>query len=115
MSLFLDLSYLRNLTPSAMQSIIVSNPLIRCLYLERSYNAVNDTVCHALATSCIHLRTLSLSYCVKITDCGLEYLADGCHMLRDLNLAHCTELTSYGICRLLQANPLLKVLSLECK
>lgn len=98
-----------------MQAIVVSNPFLRCIYLERSYNAVNDTVLHAIATSCSHLRTLSLSYCIKITDRGLEYLADGCTMLRDLNLAHCTELTSYGISRLVQANTWLKVLSLECK
>jgi hypothetical protein len=114
MLFFSDFSHMRNMSTTALHSILFNNPTLRYLYLERSYNAVNDITLHVMATRCPHIRTLSLSHCSKITDQGLALLSQGCHLIRDLNLAHCTDLTNYGLSTLIKNLVDLKVLSLEC-
>ena len=115
MFMFLDLSYMRNLSANALHQILKVNPNLRCLYLERSIYAGVDSTLQVLGSKCPLLKTLSVCYCSRITDTGIQCLSLGCKYLRDLNLGHCSDVSSIALREMLQRCRLIKVLSLECK
>uniref|UniRef100_A0AAY4CA55 F-box domain-containing protein n=1 Tax=Denticeps clupeoides TaxID=299321 RepID=A0AAY4CA55_9TELE len=104
----LNLSECCNINDEVVQMIAENCPSL--LYLNLSYTTVTDATFRALSRCCLNLQYVSLAYCRKFTDKGLQCLTIGmgCRRIVYLDLSGCTQITVMGFrhigegCRLLQ-------------
>ncbi|KAG7455839.1 hypothetical protein MATL_G00245230 [Megalops atlanticus] len=87
----LNLSQCTNVNDEAVGKIVEGCSAL--LYLNLSYTAITNSSFRALSRCCLNLRYLSLAYCKRFTDKGLQYLAagKGCHRIIYLDLSGCTQ------------------------
>ncbi|MGH0149437.1 UNVERIFIED_CONTAM: hypothetical protein FKN15_033425 [Acipenser sinensis] len=87
----LNLSECASINDEIMRLILEGCPAL--LYLNLSYTNVTNGTLRMLSRCCLNLQYLSLAYCRKFTDKGLQYLATGkgCHKLIYLDLSGCTQ------------------------
>ncbi|XP_057614534.1 dynein regulatory complex subunit 6 isoform X2 [Chionomys nivalis] len=87
----LNLSDCQSLTDESMRHISEGCPGV--LYLNLSNTAITNRTMRLLPRYFHNLQNLSLAYCRKFTDKGLQYLnlGNGCHKLIYLDLSGCTQ------------------------
>ncbi|XP_033888045.1 F-box and leucine-rich repeat protein 13 isoform X1 [Acipenser ruthenus] len=92
----LNLSECASINDEIMRLILEGCPAL--LYLNLSYTNVTNGTLRMLSRCCLNLQYLSLAYCRKFTDKGLQYLATGkgCHKLIYLDLSGCTQMSVDG-------------------
>ncbi|XP_076877799.1 F-box and leucine-rich repeat protein 13 isoform X2 [Brachyhypopomus gauderio] len=104
----LNLSECTNINDDIMWIILEACPSL--LTLNLSYTNVTDSTWRAMSRNCMTLQSLSLAYCRRFTDKGLQVLTTGrgCHGLTHLDLSGCTQISVDGFrhiaksCSLLQ-------------
>ncbi|XP_007889087.2 dynein regulatory complex subunit 6 [Callorhinchus milii] len=76
------------------------------LFLNLSYTTISDVSMRTLSKCCLNLQYLSVAFCRRFSDRGLNYLASGkgCHRLIYLDLSGCTQISVKGF----------KALSIAC-
>uniref|UniRef100_A0A8B9XGW9 F-box and leucine rich repeat protein 13 n=1 Tax=Bos mutus grunniens TaxID=30521 RepID=A0A8B9XGW9_BOSMU len=89
----LNVSDCPTLTDESMRYISESCPGV--LYLNLSNTIITNRTMRLLPRYFYNLQNLSLAYCRKFTDKGLQYLnlGNGCHKLIYLDLSGCTQIT----------------------
>ncbi|KFO37581.1 dynein regulatory complex subunit 6 isoform X2 [Fukomys damarensis] len=92
----LNVSDCPTLTDELMRHISEGCPGI--LYLNLSNTAITNRTLRLLPRYFHNLQSLSLAYCRKFTDKGLQYLnlGNGCHKLIYLDLSGCTQISVQG-------------------
>uniref|UniRef100_A0A8D0NK73 F-box/LRR-repeat protein 15-like leucin rich repeat domain-containing protein n=1 Tax=Sus scrofa TaxID=9823 RepID=A0A8D0NK73_PIG len=92
----LNVSDCPTLTDESMRFISESCPGV--LYLNLSNTAITNRTMRLLPRYFHNLQNLSLAYCRKFTDKGLQYLnlGNGCHKLIYLDLSGCTQISVQG-------------------
>ncbi|XP_013365972.1 PREDICTED: F-box/LRR-repeat protein 13 isoform X5 [Chinchilla lanigera] len=92
----LNVSDCPTLTDDLMRHISEGCPGI--LYLNLSNTAITNRTMRLLPRHFHNLQNLSLAYCRKFTDKGLQYLnlGNGCHKLIYLDLSGCTQISVQG-------------------
>ncbi|XP_075812434.1 F-box and leucine-rich repeat protein 13 [Microtus pennsylvanicus] len=92
----LNLSDCKSLTDESMRHISEGCPGV--LFLNLSNTAITNRTMRLLPRYFHNLQNLSLAYCRKFTDKGLQYLnlGDGCHKLIYLDLSGCTQISVQG-------------------
>uniref|UniRef100_A0A452DRV1 F-box and leucine-rich repeat protein 13 n=1 Tax=Capra hircus TaxID=9925 RepID=A0A452DRV1_CAPHI len=87
----LNVSDCPSLTDESMRYISESCPGV--LYLNLSNTVITNRTMRLLPRYFYNLQNLSLAYCRKFTDKGLQYLnlGNGCHKLIYLDLSGCTQ------------------------
>ncbi len=74
--------------------------------------SLTDTSIVAIARSCPHLNTISVSG-LLLTDCGITAIANGCPLLEKLDVSWCRELTDASLIAIAQSCPLLMDLNVS--
>uniref|UniRef100_A0A5F9DH11 F-box and leucine rich repeat protein 13 n=1 Tax=Oryctolagus cuniculus TaxID=9986 RepID=A0A5F9DH11_RABIT len=89
----LNVSDCSTLTDELMRYISEGCPGV--LYLNLSNTTITNRTMRLLPRHFYNLQNLSLAYCRKFTDKGLQYLSlgNGCHKLICLDLSGCTQIT----------------------
>ncbi|KAF4020043.1 hypothetical protein G4228_011935 [Cervus hanglu yarkandensis] len=92
----LNVSDCPTLTDESMRYISESCPGV--LYLNLSNTVITNRTMRLLPRYFYNLQNLSLAYCRKFTDKGLQYLnlGNGCHKLIYLDLSGCTQISVQG-------------------
>uniref|UniRef100_A0A4W2H0M5 F-box and leucine rich repeat protein 13 n=1 Tax=Bos indicus x Bos taurus TaxID=30522 RepID=A0A4W2H0M5_BOBOX len=92
----LNVSDCPTLTDESMRYISESCPGV--LYLNLSNTIITNRTMRLLPRYFYNLQNLSLAYCRKFTDKGLQYLnlGNGCHKLIYLDLSGCTQISVQG-------------------
>ncbi|XP_011363511.1 F-box/LRR-repeat protein 13 [Pteropus vampyrus] len=92
----LNLSDCPTLTDESMRYI--SEGCSGVLYLNLSNTTITNRTMRLLPRHFHNLQNLSLAYCRKFTDKGLQYLnlGNGCHKLIYLDLSGCTQISVQG-------------------
>ncbi|XP_037692401.1 dynein regulatory complex subunit 6 [Choloepus didactylus] len=92
----LNISDCPTLTDESMRHISEGCPGV--LYLNLSNTAITNRTMRLLPRHFHNLQNLSLAYCKKFTDKGLQYLnlGNGCHKLIYLDLSGCTQISVQG-------------------
>ncbi|XP_027782093.1 F-box and leucine-rich repeat protein 13 [Marmota flaviventris] len=92
----LNVSDCSTLTDEAMRHI--SEGCHGVLYLNLSNTSITNKTMRLLPKHFHNLQNLSLAYCRKFTDKGLQYLnlGNGCHKLIYLDLSGCTQISVQG-------------------
>ncbi|KAM5236427.1 F-box and leucine-rich repeat protein 13 [Ctenodactylus gundi] len=92
----LNVSDCPTLTDESMKHISEGCPGILCLNL--SNTTITNRTMRLLPRHFHNLQNLSLAYCRKFTDKGLQYLnlGNGCHKLIYLDLSGCTQISVQG-------------------
>ncbi|CAO2617086.1 Dynein regulatory complex subunit 6 [Lemmus lemmus] len=92
----LNVSDCQSLTDESMRHISEGCPGV--LYLNLSNTAITNRTMRLLPRYFHNLQNLSLAYCRKFTDKGLQYLnlGNGCHKLIYLDLSGCTQISVQG-------------------
>ncbi|XP_006834465.1 PREDICTED: F-box/LRR-repeat protein 13 [Chrysochloris asiatica] len=92
----LNVSDCITLTDDSMKHISEGCPGV--LYLNLSNTAITNRTMRLLPRNFPNLQNLSLAYCKKFTDKGLQYLnlGKGCHKLTYLDLSGCTQISVQG-------------------
>ncbi|XP_029473008.1 dynein regulatory complex subunit 6 isoform X2 [Rhinatrema bivittatum] len=92
----LNLSECQGINDESMRVILEGCPAL--LYLNLSYTDISSGTLQMLSRCFQNLQYLSLAYCRKFTDKGLQYLATGkgCHKLIYLDLSGCTQISVDG-------------------
>uniref|UniRef100_A0AC11DPI9 F-box and leucine rich repeat protein 13 n=1 Tax=Ovis aries TaxID=9940 RepID=A0AC11DPI9_SHEEP len=92
----LNVSDCPSLTDESMRYISESCPGV--LYLNLSNTVITNRTMRLLPRYFYNLQNLSLAYCRKFTDKGLQYLnlGNGCHKLIYLDLSGCTQISVQG-------------------
>ncbi|XP_040827156.1 dynein regulatory complex subunit 6 [Ochotona curzoniae] len=92
----LNVSDCSTLTDELMRSISEGCPGV--LYLNLSNTTITNRTMRLLPRNFYNLQNLSLAYCRKFTDKGLQYLSlgNGCHKLIYLDLSGCTQISVQG-------------------
>ncbi|XP_055468567.1 dynein regulatory complex subunit 6 [Psammomys obesus] len=92
----LNVSDCSSLTDDAMRHISEGCPGV--LYLNLSNTTITNRTMRLLPRNFHNLQNLSLAYCRKFTDKGLQYLnlGNGCHKLIYLDLSGCTQISVQG-------------------
>ncbi|XP_054548485.1 dynein regulatory complex subunit 6 isoform X2 [Talpa occidentalis] len=92
----LNVSDCSTVTDESMRYISESCPGV--LYLNLSNTTITNRTMRLLPRHFCNLQNLSLAYCKKFTDKGLQYLnlANGCHKLIYLDLSGCTQISVQG-------------------
>ncbi|XP_063093807.1 F-box and leucine-rich repeat protein 13 isoform X2 [Cavia porcellus] len=92
----LNVSDCPTLTDELMRHISEGCPGI--LYLNLSNTTITNRTMRLLPRNFHNLQNLSLAYCRKFTDKGLQYLnlGKGCHKLIYLDLSGCTQISVQG-------------------
>uniref|UniRef100_A0A674I7F9 F-box and leucine-rich repeat protein 13 n=2 Tax=Terrapene triunguis TaxID=2587831 RepID=A0A674I7F9_9SAUR len=77
---------------------LISEGCPALLYLNLSYTDITNGTLRLLSRSFSNLQYLSLAYCRKFTDKGLQYLGSGkgCHKLIYLDLSGCIQISVDG-------------------
>ncbi|XP_071961643.1 F-box and leucine-rich repeat protein 13-like [Antedon mediterranea] len=92
----LNLSECQGLNDGIMREITEGCHIL--LYLNISYTNITDATLRSLARWSCNMQYLSLAYCKRFSDKGLQYLATGrgCRKLIYLDLSGCRQITSEG-------------------
>uniref|UniRef100_A0A5F9D232 F-box and leucine-rich repeat protein 13 n=1 Tax=Oryctolagus cuniculus TaxID=9986 RepID=A0A5F9D232_RABIT len=92
----LNVSDCSTLTDELMRYISEGCPGV--LYLNLSNTTITNRTMRLLPRHFYNLQNLSLAYCRKFTDKGLQYLSlgNGCHKLICLDLSGCTQISVQG-------------------
>ncbi|XP_049749040.1 dynein regulatory complex subunit 6 isoform X1 [Elephas maximus indicus] len=92
----LNVSDCPTLTDESMRHISEGCPGV--LYLNLSNTGITNRTMRLLPRNFHNLQNLSLAYCRKFTDKGLQYLnlGKGCHKLTYLDLSGCTQISVQG-------------------
>ncbi|XP_074980603.1 F-box and leucine-rich repeat protein 13 isoform X9 [Caretta caretta] len=92
----LNVSECQGLNDESMRLISEGCPAL--LYLNLSYTDITNGTLKLLSRSFSNLQYLSLAYCRKFTDKGLQYLGSGkgCHKLIYLDLSGCIQISVDG-------------------
>ncbi|XP_030411432.1 dynein regulatory complex subunit 6 isoform X2 [Gopherus evgoodei] len=92
----LNVSECQGLNDESMRLISEGCPAL--LYLNLSYTDITNGTLRLLSRSFSNLQYLSLAYCRKFTDKGLQYLGSGkgCHKLIYLDLSGCIQISVDG-------------------
>ncbi|XP_012576213.1 PREDICTED: F-box/LRR-repeat protein 13 [Condylura cristata] len=92
----LNVSDCSTVTDESMRYISESCPGV--LYLNLSNTTITNRTMRLLPRHFHNLQNLSLAYCKKFTDKGLQYLnlGNGCHKLIYLDLSGCTQISVQG-------------------
>ncbi|XP_048195832.1 dynein regulatory complex subunit 6-like [Perognathus longimembris pacificus] len=92
----LNVSDCPSLTDESMKYISEGCPGI--LYLNLSNTTITNKTMRLLSRNFQNLQNLSLAYCRKFTDKGLQYLGlgNGCHKLIYLDLSGCIQISVQG-------------------
>ncbi|XP_047417468.1 dynein regulatory complex subunit 6 [Sciurus carolinensis] len=92
----LNVSDCSTLTDESMKHISEGCPGV--LYLNLSNTTITNKTMRLLPKHFHNLQNLSLAYCRKFTDKGLQYLnlGNGCHKLIYLDLSGCTQISVQG-------------------
>ncbi|XP_019600096.2 F-box and leucine-rich repeat protein 13 isoform X1 [Rhinolophus sinicus] len=92
----LNVSDCPTLTDESMRYISEGCPGV--LYLNLSNTTITNRTMRLLPRHFHNLQSLSLAYCRKFTDKGLQYLnlGNGCHKLIYLDLSGCTQISVQG-------------------
>ncbi|XP_077012099.1 F-box and leucine-rich repeat protein 13 isoform X3 [Tamandua tetradactyla] len=92
----LNISDCPTLTDESMRHISEGCPGV--LYLNLSNTTITNRTLRLLPRHFHNLQNLSLAYCKKFTDKGLQYLnlGNGCHKLIYLDLSGCTQISVQG-------------------
>ncbi|XP_051030769.1 dynein regulatory complex subunit 6 [Phodopus roborovskii] len=92
----LNVSDCQFLTDESMRHISEGCPGV--LYLNLSNTTITNRTMRLLPRYFHNLQNLSLAYCRKFTDKGLQYLnlGNGCHKLIYLDLSGCTQISVQG-------------------
>ncbi|KAM4874604.1 F-box and leucine-rich repeat protein 13 isoform 2-T2 [Thomomys bottae] len=92
----LNVSDCPSLTDESMKHISEGCPGV--LYLNLSNTTITNRTMRLLPRNFPNLQNLSLAYCRKFTDKGLQYLSlgNGCHKLIYLDLSGCTQISVQG-------------------
>ncbi|XP_067420619.1 F-box and leucine-rich repeat protein 13 [Emydura macquarii macquarii] len=92
----LNVSECQGLNDESMRLISEGCPAL--LYLNLSYTDITNGTLRLLSRSFSNLQYLSLAYCRKFTDKGLQYLGSGkgCHKLIYLDLSGCVQISVDG-------------------
>ncbi|XP_023363192.1 F-box/LRR-repeat protein 13 [Otolemur garnettii] len=92
----LNVSDCSTLTDESMRQISEGCPGV--LYLNLSNTNITNRTMRLLPRYFHNLQNLSLAYCRKFTDKGLQYLnlGNGCHKLIYLDLSGCTQISVQG-------------------
>nr|XP_014436316.1 dynein regulatory complex subunit 6 isoform X2 [Pelodiscus sinensis] len=92
----LNVSECKGLNDESMRLISEGCPAL--LYLNLSYTDITNGTLRLLSRSFSNLQYLSLAYCRKFTDKGLQYLGSGkgCHKLIYLDLSGCIQISVDG-------------------
>ncbi|XP_052576932.1 dynein regulatory complex subunit 6 [Peromyscus californicus insignis] len=92
----LNVSDCQSLTDESMRHISEGCPGV--LYLNLSNTTITNRTMRLLPRYFHNLQNLSLAYCRKFTDKGLQYLnlGNGCHKLIYLDLSGCTQISVQG-------------------
>uniref|UniRef100_A0A8D2DIR3 F-box and leucine-rich repeat protein 13 n=1 Tax=Sciurus vulgaris TaxID=55149 RepID=A0A8D2DIR3_SCIVU len=92
----LNVSDCSTLTDESMRHISEGCPGV--LYLNLSNTTITNKTMRLLPKHFHNLQNLSLAYCRKFTDKGLQYLnlGNGCHKLIYLDLSGCTQISVQG-------------------
>ncbi|XP_074873116.1 F-box and leucine-rich repeat protein 13 [Carettochelys insculpta] len=92
----LNVSECQGLNDESMRLISEGCPAL--LYLNLSYTDITNGTLRLLSRSFSNLQYLSLAYCRKFTDKGLQYLGSGkgCHKLIYLDLSGCIQISLDG-------------------
>ncbi|KAM5204503.1 F-box and leucine-rich repeat protein 13 [Hipposideros larvatus] len=92
----LNVSDCPTLTDESMRYISEGCPGV--LYLNLSNTTITNRTMRLLPRHFHNLQNLSLAYCRKFTDKGLQYLnlGNGCHKLIYLDLSGCTQISVQG-------------------
>ncbi|ESO91191.1 hypothetical protein LOTGIDRAFT_228723 [Lottia gigantea] len=124
MPTFISISECRNLQDLNMSecqildddllSLVVKGCQI-LLYLNISHTSITDASLRSIAKYCYNLQFLSLAFCTKFSDRGLQYLASGkCNKkLEHLDLSGCLQTTPSGFKNLAQGCTNIKVIALN--
>uniref|UniRef100_A0A2K6ETY4 F-box and leucine rich repeat protein 13 n=1 Tax=Propithecus coquereli TaxID=379532 RepID=A0A2K6ETY4_PROCO len=93
----LNVSNCSTLTDESMRHISEGCPGV--LFLNLSNTNITNRTMRLLPRHFHNLQNLSLAYCRKFTDKGLQYLnlGNGCHKLIYLDLSGCTQITDSAI------------------
>ncbi|XP_028644998.1 dynein regulatory complex subunit 6 isoform X1 [Grammomys surdaster] len=92
----LNVSDCQSFTDESMRHISEGCPGV--LYLNLSNTTITNRTMRLLPRYFHNLQNLSLAYCRKFTDKGLQYLnlGNGCHKLMYLDLSGCTQISVQG-------------------
>ncbi|NP_001186561.1 F-box and leucine-rich repeat protein 13 isoform a [Mus musculus] len=92
----LNVSDCQSFTDESMRHISEGCPGV--LYLNLSNTTITNRTMRLLPRYFHNLQNLSLAYCRKFTDKGLQYLnlGNGCHKLIYLDLSGCTQISVQG-------------------
>ncbi|XP_071817253.1 F-box and leucine-rich repeat protein 13-like isoform X2 [Apostichopus japonicus] len=92
----LNLSECVGVNDDVMRDILEGCSIL--LYLNISFTNITDATLRLLAKSCKNLQYLSLAYCRRFSDRGLQYLAmgRGCRKLIYIDLSGAAQITSVG-------------------
>ncbi|XP_065910506.1 F-box and leucine-rich repeat protein 13-like isoform X2 [Dysidea avara] len=109
----LNLSEYGKLDDEGIRSIATG--CVGLLYLNLSYCLATDATLIALSKYCTNLRYLSLAYCTKFTSKGLHYISvgKGCRKLVHLDLSGCTQLTADCMKYIGRGCPVINILNLD--
>ncbi|KAJ4795474.1 F-box/RNI-like superfamily protein [Rhynchospora pubera] len=110
----LSLSGCTDLPDSALKPLVVSCSSLRYLSLYCCVN-ITDAGLGLISTGCHNLETLNLYRC-NITDAGLQSIARSSHILKNVNLSYCLNITDHGLNALCSGCPKLHSLIINsCK
>ncbi|XP_075455745.1 F-box and leucine-rich repeat protein 13 isoform X2 [Ascaphus truei] len=92
----LNVSECQGLNDESMRIICEGCPAL--LYLNLSHTDITNATLRMMSRCLLNLQYLSLAYCRKFTDKGLQYLPSGkgCNKLIYLDLSGCTQITVDG-------------------
>ncbi|XP_050956298.1 dynein regulatory complex subunit 6 [Labeo rohita] len=92
----LDLSECPHLNDENMKMILEGCRSL--LHLNLAFTHITNATIRVLSRCCLMLRSLSLAYCTRFSDKGLQYLitGKGCHRLTYLDLSGCSQISMDG-------------------
>ncbi|ELT90873.1 hypothetical protein CAPTEDRAFT_165456 [Capitella teleta] len=72
------------------------------IYLNISHSLITDASLRSISKYCLNLQYLSLAFCLRYSDKGLQYLANGesAKRLNHLDISGCSQVTPNGLAKL---------------
>lgn len=58
-------------------------------------SAISDPSLRSIGLHLLHLKTLSVRGCVRVTSIGVEAVAEGCSRLQSFDISQCKNVTSW--------------------
>ena len=109
----IDLSKCSNMTESMLSLLAARCPDLRSIKLPKSTLCVTCVSMTAIATNCLHLKSIDFSHNTLLSDIELVSVARGCSDLRTVSLRGCNEVTHEGLSQLIKLCSHLETLDLS--